>query len=336
MTGVAPELIARDLTRLGLIEAGEQVRFTALPGGVSSDIFKVEAGDRVFVVKRALPKLRVAGDWHAPISRNRHEADWLVTVGRILPGSAARLLARDDDSGLFAMEYLDPTTFPVWKEQLRDGHVDPNFAAAVGRSLAFIHAQTAGDRSVAEVFATDAVFHAIRLEPYFEATARRHPAIANSLFALSASTLATKVALVHGDVSPKNILAGPHGPVFLDAECAWFGDPAFDLAFCLNHLLLKCLWNRAAAPRLIEAFERLRAAYREGVSWESPVAVEERTARLLAALMLARVDGKSPVEYLTAADQNLVREAVLPLIGMPPRSLEEIERVWAARLGISR
>ncbi|MDR3701206.1 MAG: phosphotransferase [Candidatus Sulfopaludibacter sp.] len=334
MTGVAQKLIARDLTGLGLIEPGEQVRFTVLPGGVSSDIFKVEAGDRVFVVKRALPKLRVAGDWQAPTSRNRHEADWLVTVERILPGSASRLLARDDDAGLFAMEYLDPAMFPVWKEQLRDGYVDPNFAAAVGRSLAFIHSQTAGDRAVAEVFATDAVFHAIRLEPYFETTARRHPAIASPLLALSASTLATKVALVHGDVSPKNILAGPHGPVFLDAECAWFGDPAFDLAFCLNHLLLKCLWNRAAARRLIEAFERLAAAYREGVSWESPAAVEERTARLLTALLLARVDGKSPVEYLTAADQNLVREVVLPLIGMPPRSLEEIERVWAARLGI--
>jgi len=334
VTAVAQELIARDLAGLGLIGKGEPIRFTALPGGVSSDIFKIEAGDRVFVVKRALPKLRVAGDWQAPTSRNRYEADWLVTVGRILPGNAARLLARDDEAGLFAMEYLDPALFPVWKERLRDGHVDLDFAAAVGRCLASIHTQTAGDRAVAETFATDAVFHAIRLEPYFEATARRHPEIASRLLALSERTLATKVALVHGDVSPKNILAGPRGPVFLDAECAWFGDPAFDLAFCVNHLLLKCLWNRAAAPRLIGAFESLVAAYREGVRWESPAGVEERAARLVAALMLARVDGKSPVEYLTAVDQKLVREVAVPLIAMPPRSLEQIERVWAARLGI--
>jgi aminoglycoside phosphotransferase (APT) family kinase protein len=301
---------------------------------VSSDIFKIEAGDRVFVVKRALPKLRVAGDWQAPTSRNRHEADWLVTVGRILPGTVARLLARDDDSGLFAMEYLDPASFPVWKDRLRDGQVDLDFAAAVGRRLALIHSHTAGDRAVAELFATDAVFHAIRLEPYFEATAKRHPKIADPLLALSARTLTTKVALVHGDVSPKNILAGPHGPVFLDAECAWFGDPAFDLAFCLNHLLLKCLWNPAAAPRLIEALESLAAAYRQAVRWESPTALEERAARLVAALLLARVDGKSPVEYLAAADQRLVREIAIPLIEVPPRSLEEIKRAWAARLGI--
>jgi aminoglycoside phosphotransferase (APT) family kinase protein len=334
VTEVAQESIARDLAGLGLIETGEPVRFTALSGGVSSDIFKIEAGERVFVVKRALPKLRVAGDWQAPTSRNRHEADWLVTVGRILPGAVATLLARDDDSGLFAMEYLDPALFPVWKDELRDGQVDRDFAASVGCSLALIHAQTAGDRTVAERFATDSIFHAIRLEPYFEAAAKRHPEISSPLLALSAQTLATKVALVHGDVSPKNILVGPRGPVFLDAECAWFGDPAFDLAFCLNHLLLKCLWNRTAAPRLIEAFETLAATYREGVKWESPAAIEERAARLLAALLLARVDGKSPVEYLTAADQNLVREVAVPLIRMPPRSLAEIERVWAARLGI--
>jgi aminoglycoside phosphotransferase (APT) family kinase protein len=334
VTGIVQESMARDLVRLGLIETGEPAVFTALPGGVSSDIVKVEAGDSVFVVKRALPKLRVAGDWRAPTSRNRHEADWLVTVGQILPAAVPRVLARDDNSGLFAMEYLDPERFPVWKERLRDGVVDVNFAAAVGTRLAFIHTQTAGDGAVAALFATDAIFHAIRLEPYFEATAGRHPGIANSLLALSARTLATKVALVHGDVSPKNILAGPRGPVFLDAECAWFGDPAFDLAFCVNHLLLKCLWNRPAASRLLDAFDSLAAAYRDGVTWESPATVEERSARLLPALLLARVDGKSPVEYLTAADQKLVREVAVPLIGMPLRSLEEIKRLWAARLGI--
>ena len=204
----------------------------------------METNGRVFVVKRALAKLRVADEWNAPTSRNRHEADWLEVVGRILPGAAPRVLARDDDAGLFAMEYFDPRQFPVWKDRLRDGEVDLAIAAEVGRRLVTIHAATAGDPVIAERFATGTIFHAIRLEPYFEAAARRHPEAADPLLALSARTLATKVALVHGDVSPKNILAGRDGPVFLDAECAWFGDPAFDLAFCLNHLLLKCLWNR--------------------------------------------------------------------------------------------
>jgi aminoglycoside phosphotransferase (APT) family kinase protein len=334
VTGVAQEFTRGDLERLGLLSAGEAIEFSALAGGVSSDIFKVQAGGRIFCVKRALSKLRVADDWQAPISRNRHEADWLETVDRILPGAVPKVLARNDEAGLFAMEYLEPARFPVWKEQLRDGYVDLAFAGETGRRLAAIHAKTAADAVMAERFATGPIFHAIRLEPYFEATARRHPEVAGRLMALSAATLAKRVALVHGDVSPKNILAGPRGPVFLDAECAWFGDPAFDLAFCLNHLLLKCLWNRPAAPRLLEAFASLAAAYWNGVTWEPREAMEERTARLLAGMLLARVDGKSPVEYLTAPDRELVRQIAVPLIASPANSPDEIRHVWAARLGI--
>jgi aminoglycoside phosphotransferase (APT) family kinase protein len=322
-----------ELERLGLVAAGESVRLEPLAGGVSSDIFRVEAGGRVFVVKRALAKLRVADEWRAPLSRNRHEADWLETAGRILPAGVPAVLARADEAGIFAMEYLDPRIFPVWKERLRDGEVDLEFAAEVGRRLGAIHSRTAGDPDIAARFATDAVFHALRLEPYFEAAARRHPEVAGALLALSARTLATRKVLVHGDVSPKNILGGPRGPVFLDAECAWFGDPAFDLSFCLNHLLLKCLWNRRAAPRLLQAFESLANAYLACAVWEPRENLEGRTAELLAALLLARVDGKSPVEYLGAPDRELTREVALGLIAAPRASPYDLARVWAARLG---
>jgi aminoglycoside phosphotransferase (APT) family kinase protein len=331
VTSPAPEITRRELESLGLVAAGEPICISALAGGVSSDICKVEAGGRAFVVKRALARLRVADDWQAPTSRNRHEADWLEVAARILPGAAPTVLARDDEAGLFAMEYFDPAVFPVWKERLRDGDVDLRVADEVGRRLAAIHAATAHNRAIAQRFATGAIFHAIRLEPYFEAAARRHPQVAGRLLDLSARTLATNIALVHGDVSPKNILAGPRGPVFLDAECAWFGDPAFDLAFCLNHLLLKSLWNRAAARRLLAAFDRLAAAYLSGVTWELRAPLERRSAELLSALLLARVDGKSPVEYLGAAERAIVREISLGLIAEPVASPNEIARTWARR-----
>jgi aminoglycoside phosphotransferase (APT) family kinase protein len=323
------------LRRLG-IDDREGVRIEPLTGGVSSDILKISAGGRTVAVKRALPKLKVSADWQAPVERNRFEVAWLEAAHAIVPQAVPQVLAHDPATGTFAMPYLDPETYPVWKGQLRDGRVDPGFAAEVGRRIGRIHRATAGNRAVAERFATDHIFHPSRLEPYLEATARRHPAVAARLMDLSRATLATKQALVHGDVSPKNILAGPEGPVFLDAECAWYGDPAFDLAFCLNHLLLKCLWNGSAAADFLEAFRALAGAYLSEVDWAPPAEVEERAARLLPGLFLARVDGKSPVEYITAeSDRELVRATAIPLLAEPVAGLEPVRRAWAQRLGLN-
>ena len=147
--------------------------------------------------------------------------------------------------------------------------------------------------------------------------------------ALSAETLSTHLSPVHGDVSPKNILCGAAGPVFLDAECAWYGDPAFDLAFCLNHLLLKCLWTPPSTPAFLACFTSLHQAYAAIAGG----AIEGRAARLLPALLLARIDGKSPVEYVTADTQrDLVRRVAIPLITHPPGALEAIRAAWLAGL----
>jgi aminoglycoside phosphotransferase (APT) family kinase protein len=216
---------------------------------------------------------------------------------------------------------------------LRDGTIDLDTASEVGRRLALIHSTTAKSPGLAARFASDRIFHAIRLEPYLLATAKVHRELADPLEGLARTTAATKLALVHGDVSPKNILIGPHGPVFLDAECAWWGDPAFDLAFCLNHLMLKCLWVPRAAARLLEAFTILAQRYLGGVDWEPAATMERRTARLLPGLFLARVDGKSPVEYLTGeGDKNRVRRVASLLLLHPPDHLSQVAGAWADEL----
>jgi aminoglycoside phosphotransferase (APT) family kinase protein len=231
------------------------------------------------------------------------------------------------------MEWLPPERHPLWKAQLRDGHADPGFAAEVGRRLVRIHAASAADPATPALFPTDDIFHALRLDPYLLATARAHPDLAVPLERLTARTAATHLALVHGDVSPKNILAGPRGPVFLDAECAWWGDPAFDLAFCLNHLLLKCLWTPPARAGFLACFDALAQAYLAGVAWEPPAALETRAATLLPGLLLARVDGKSPVEYLTEqADKDRVRRVARLLLAAPVDRLTAIRRAWEKEL----
>jgi aminoglycoside phosphotransferase (APT) family kinase protein len=315
--------------RLGVVPPGAQSRIIALEGGVSSDIRLVEVDGARFCVKRALPRLKVAQLWEAPIARNGHEWAWFEVAGAICPESVPRLIARDAEAGLFVMAYLEPARYPLWKAQLRHGIAEPATAAAVGERLARIHTATADRADVAARFATDGGFHAIRLEPYLLAAARIHPDRAAALTELVETTATTRRVLVHGDVSPKNILVGPDGPVFLDAECAWFGDPAFDLAFCLNHLLLKCLWNRAAVPGFLACFASLAETYLERAAWEARAGLERRAARLLPGLLLARIDGKSPVEYITAeADKNRVRDIARRLLADPVERVAAVSRVW--------
>lgn len=321
------------LIRAGLAGSDEAQTWTALGGGVSSDIWRVDVGGRTLCVKRALAKLKVAADWRAPVSRNLYEWRWFQTVRRILPAAVPTPLAADHDLGVFAMSYLDEASHPVWKSRLMRGVVDAATAASVGDSLGRIHAATARSEAMAAAFPTDALFHALRPAPYLLATAERHPAAAAALRALVARTEATHLALVHGDVSPKNILIGPDGPVFLDAECAWYGDPAFDLAFCLNHLLLKCLVAPAAIDALLASFAALSEAYLARVDWEAVDDLEARAASLLPGLFLARVDGKSPVEYLTRDDDKArVRATALPLLADAPERLAAVASAWSRRM----
>lgn len=333
MADARDDIISTFLRDSGLVEDLGAARLTPLTGGVASDIWKVETPDRVFAVKKALPQLRVAQTWLAPVSRNASEVEWLREAGRIVPGLVPTILACDAEAGAFAMSYLDPADHPIWKQELRAGRADPAFAAKVGRAIAAIHAGTYGSAEIAQRFDNDETFHSIRIEPYLEAAARVHKDLSGPLLALAHDTLGAKLALVHGDVSPKNILVGPGGPVILDAECAWYGEPAFDIAFCLNHMLLKCLWTPVATSGFLDCFEALAGAYLDGVNWERPAAIEERIARLLPALFLARVDGKSPAEYVTAeADKERVRRIARPLVAWPPRRLSEIRAAWAGEM----
>jgi hypothetical protein len=330
--GTPPAEIIRALERMGLLaEGAPPPSGRPLAGGVSSDIWLLELPRGPVVVKRALGKLKVAAEWRAPVERNVFEARWMRLASAAAPGSAPELLGQCD--GMLAMAYLPPETHPLWKTELRDGRIAVAFAEQVGSALAQIHGASAADPSVAALFPTDDIFFAIRLEPYLLATAARHPDLAGTLRALVAATQANKRALVHGDVSPKNILVGPAGPVFLDAECAWWGDPAFDLAFVLNHLLLKCLWNPGARDGFFASFAALVRSYLGRVAWESPAAVEERAARLLPGLLLARVDGKSPVEYVTdEADRQRVRRVARDLLAAPVRVLDDVAAAWREEL----
>ena len=329
--GLGEEWLRVALTNMGIVGAHCRILVTALKGGVSSDIYRVDLPSGVTVcVKRALPKLKVLANWVAPVSRNRWEAEWMRVAGAITPSAAPRVVGEDRDAGCFAMEYFPPDRYPTWKALLAAGTITTGEAARVGDTLGRIHAATANRSDVAERFATDDIFYDIRLEPYLVATGRAHPQFAARLEELVETTRHTKRTLVHGDFSPKNILCGPAGPVIVDAECAWFGDPAFDLAFVLNHLLLKGAWHPQRKTRYVEAFHALCSAYLSHAAWEPFDRLEARVAALLPALMLARIDGKSPVEYITEpAIKEHVRTFARELLVFPLTGLKSIGQRWA-------
>ncbi len=323
------------LARLGLQGDDGPLRFEKLAGGVSSDIWRVDLPSGPVCIKRALPKLRVETDWFAPVERNAYEVGWFETAAGVEPDAVPGLIGHDSQAGLFAMAFLDPDRYRQWKAELQAGRADPAVAAEVGSRIARIHAATAGKKAVADRFPTGRIFHAIRLEPYLEATAARHPDLKDVLFGLSRRTAETRLALVHGDVSPKNILIGPAGPVFIDAECAWYGDPVFDISFCLKHMLLKCLWNPELSRTYLACFDALSATWLAGVDWEPRDAAEARAATLVPGLFLGRVDGRSPVEYVTGeGDRNRVRRVARALLTTPPARFSEVGDAWRRELGL--
>lgn len=311
---------------LGLGQAGDVTEVVPLTGGVASDIARVRVAGRDYCVKFALAQLRVAAEWFAPTHRSRAEYAWLSVAGQSAPGAAPSLFGYSDRLQGFAMDYLAGPEVRLWKAELLAGVPPGDEAARVAGVLGRIHAAGAAPGFDRRPFENAADFHAIRVEPYLLFTATRHPAAAGRLRDLASRLDAAAITLVHGDVSPKNILLRPAGPVLLDAECATMGDPAFDVAFCLNHLILKSLHLPALRADLRAAVPAFWHAYRRHVAWEPPGAVEARVAALLPALMLARVDGKSPVEYLSEANRDRVRALSLPLIADPLPDLATLLR----------
>lgn len=319
--------IIAELRGAGLIDEGD-VALEPLTGGVSCDVWKVETPTGPIVVKRPLAQLRVAAEWLAPVERGTSEVRWLRRARGVDARIAPEVLAELPTGHAFAMRFLPDS--PVWKDELVAGHVDPDFAAAVGHGIAAVHSATADDDADRAAFPNDEMFAALRVDPFILYVADHDAELAPALRAIAADLSGRKIALVHGDVSPKNILVSADGPVFLDAECAVYGDPAFDLAFCTTHLLLKAVWRDdvrlgAAAAALVEA-------YRAGIDWEDPAELLLRAGKLTSALLLARVEGKSPAPYLTdAGHKHIVREQARALI-RAPSPLDVLVTQWKRTL----
>lgn len=314
------------------LTCARDARATPLTGGVSSEILLINDGATRFVLKRALPKLKVKDDWFADVSRNHFEQEYMMYVGDFLPDAVPKVLHSDPEHGFFTMEYLGDD-HANWKKLLLDGKADAGHAHRAGEILGTIHHRSWTDKAVRRRFDTTENFYQLRIEPYLITTGQRHADLRRYFFAEARRIAETRLCLVHGDFSPKNILVGDGRLVVLDCEVAWFGEPAFDLAFLFNHFMLKSLLYPRAAEPFLAMVEAAWAAYSAQLAPNELLGLEQRIARLLPMLMLARVDGKSPVEYLIEDDRkNFIRRFVAGALPAEPRQIAQITDPW--RVGL--
>jgi tRNA A-37 threonylcarbamoyl transferase component Bud32 len=305
-----------------------------LGGGVSNRAVLVErANGDAWVVKQALAKLRVAVDWFSSPERIAREAAGLRWLEQLAPpGTTTPLIFEDTENYILAMEAV-PQPHDNWKSLLLAGKLDPDHVAQFGRLLGTIHRNASGDAAIAAAFEDRSFYDSLRLEPYYRYTATQVTASAAFYDALLADTWATRLTLVHGDYSPKNVLVHHGRLVLLDHEVIHYGDPAFDLGFGLTHLLSKAHHlphlRREFAAAAVECWQ-VYASVANDVPWFA--ALEPRAARHTLGCLLARVAGRSPLEYLDPNERARQRAVVTGLMQAPPTTIAALAAQFIAAL----
>ncbi len=290
------------LHRLGVAPPGAPVKARALSGGISNVVLAASWPDGRAVLKQSLPELRVATVWRFDRSRIINERRCMDYLGQVLDaGSVPEVLAHDDDAFLFVMSHA-PDGGTNWKDALLAGEIDLTTAARAGALLGRVHSASAADAEVARTFGDLTPMLQGRVDPYHRTAAAANPEVAPLVEAEVERLLATRRCLVLGDWSPKNLLAYPDRVLALDFEVAHYGDPAFDVAFLLTHFVLKGVRRPADAARLRSAARAFLEEYGGEAGDVAPP--DAHTVAELGCILLARVDGKSRIEYLTSDEQR--------------------------------
>jgi 5-methylthioribose kinase len=285
------------LVEEGLVSAGGTLRVAPLKGGVSSRVWLVErdAGTHTdrWVIKQALEKLNVQVDWFSDVERIHREHEVMQALEPILTGRhIPRVLHTDYTRHVYLMTAAEEAA-PTWKDQLMAGKLNPDTARQAARLLSQMHTQSDRIPAAYQVELKDQrFFEQLRIDPFHRFLMQRYPELSGRIQVLIEElTLFPNpqaACLVHGDFSPKNMLVEQDGNVVLiDYEVAHWGKPVFDLAYCLGHLLLKG-WHLERKPEMLQLIRVFLGAYEPEI---------HRLLPHLGLMLLARMDGKSPVNY---------------------------------------
>ena len=328
-TNKLPEEVFEAACKFQLLNKSIDYNSKKITDGVSSDIWYVKTEQDVeFCIKRALAKLTVKADWYAPISRSKFEAMYFQYCFEIAPDNFPKLLGYDNKNYILAMKWYNPNSFSVWKKKLLNKKVEKEDIINVCDLLIKKHEKFFNSKNLEKKFDNDVTFYSIRIEPYILFTSKKYPDFKNKFDSVAESLVKNKKTLIHGDFSPKNILIKDNNPLILDAETACWGNPIFDLAFFNNHIILKSILNPDIYKGYIKLSKSFLNTYLLYFSLVNNKSYIKEFVKLQALLILARVDGKSPVEYFDEKQRIKARILAKSIIFKIKPTLRNLFQVW--------
>lgn len=284
-------------------------------GGVSCVAALVEYDDVTLLVKQGREKLAVKEDWRSDPKRMAVEAKANGFYHECIPSAAYEVLSYDPENCIM-VRHAAPADCRMWKEDLLDGIFDFEIAKKTMEALAIVHNKSFNNEEVKKEYSDYSVFYELRISPYFEFLATKHPELADVINKIIPEIYDKHEVLVHADYSPKNILVNKDRSIcILDYEIAHYGNPAFDIAFFTNHIVLKSAHMRKYNGALLNMLEVMVDTYFNIIDFKDRSELEAQCIPLLGVLMMARIDGKSPVEYIKSdITKDLVRDMATHLI----------------------
>jgi tRNA A-37 threonylcarbamoyl transferase component Bud32 len=326
--GGVPTSFAEVLRGMGLLAPGDRPRETPLRDSRSAQVARIDLGRGPVCVKLAAA-CADAPPAGVPGRRLSAEVRWLRAAHAIAPGCAPGIVGEHPTGDAFAMEYLPAADFPSWQSRLAAGEVEPWVAAEVGHLIGRIHAATAHSPAVRQQFEGRNPFLALRLADVFGRSASANPDCAWELRRREGELATARTALVHGELTPANILIGRRGPIIVDADCAHYGDPMADAASLLADIMVRLAAHtqrRAEYAACWDAFER---SYLPHVTWEMHEHAEARIAALVPAYVLAAIEAGGTASLVEARGRAALRALLLA----PPDRLAPLRAAWLDAVG---
>ena len=317
--------LERYLLEKGLVEEGDGHRADYCSGGVSATVVYVDRpGRKPLILKQTLEYLKTKEEWPCHPDRIVVEYNSNDIYHEIVPDCAQKMIFCDTENWIAVREAV-PEDWRMWKKDLMNGILDFRIAKRSIEALLTVHERAAGNRKVFDAFPSKDHFYKLRVDPYIVFTAGKYPELQKEADEVCQFLMEPSITLVHSDFSPKNIMIKDDNICILDFESSHYGNPCFDLAFFFNHMLLKSIYNPDFGNAYVDMADYMARIYLDGVTCMDRSELEEMTVRTLFFMLLARVDGKSPAEYLVGDDvkQQNVRDLAYAIRSSGTKSFRE-------------